>query len=157
MELIASLDESDSEAGPFNLTELLEDLLNGILCMLSGSSSHWTEQDASPLEVSFAIRLLRASCSQLKAAVDRWTEVFAILSTADQAMKGSVAVGGDLKRRIGVFGCVCVRALFAGELLGFAVQEIEITVRTRRAARALRNTRARVEMATAPRSWRSIR
>ena len=79
--------------------------------------------------------------------------MFAILSTADQAMKGSVAVGGDLKRRRGVLGCVCVRALFAGELLGFAVQEIEIVVRTRRAARALRNTRVRVEMATAPRSW----
>ena len=45
MELVA-LYKSDSEdeplAGPFNLFELPEDLPNGILCMLSGRSSHQT-------------------------------------------------------------------------------------------------------------------
>ena len=50
MDLIASFYESDSEveplAEPFNLVELPGDLLNG---MLSGRSSNWTEQDASPL------------------------------------------------------------------------------------------------------------
>ena len=79
MDLIASCYESDSEdeplTGPFNLLALPGDVLNGIFCMLEGRSSNWTEQDASPLDVSFAIRLLRASCSQLKAAVDGWTEV----------------------------------------------------------------------------------
>ena len=81
MDLIASFYESDSEveplAEPFNLVELPGDLLNGIFCMLSGRSSNWTEQDASPLGALPQLRLLRASCSKLKAAPDggrRWTE-----------------------------------------------------------------------------------
>ena len=126
--LIASWYRCDSEGepqrasqggplgGPCNLVELPGDLLNGIFRMLSGRSSNWTEQDASPLGALPQLRLLRASCSKLKARVDGWAKVLVLLGTADQAMRGSVAVGGDLKRRIGVLVwlCLCSRTLCGG-------------------------------------------